>query len=130
MKARIELSLARTFVAVHSLPTIGVAEPHEHTFELRCGYSAVVDAEGGCERPLQQMTDEIEAVISLIERGDLNAVLAVPPTAEMLSCWILARLPDRWQWAAITAYGGYTCRVERAELEDVLPLMGRSETLI
>jgi hypothetical protein len=127
MKARIELSLTRTFVAAHSLPTIGLAQPHEHSFELRCGYSAAVDAEGGCERPLQQMTEDVDAVVSLIERKDLNALLPVPPTAEMLSCWILARLPDRWQWAAITAYGGYTCKVDRADLQELLPLMGRAD---
>ena len=126
MSVPIELSMSRTFVATHAMPTIGYSSPHEHTFDLRCGYSAAVDPDAGCERPLQQMEAELEAVISLVERRDLNAVLPVPPTAEMLACWILARLPERWQWAAVTAYGGYTCRVERADIQAHLPRLQSS----
>ena len=125
MTVRVELSMIRRFVATHALPKIGFGEPHEHTFELKCGYSAQVDADAGCERPLQELEAELDSVISLIEHSDLNAVLPVQPTAEMLACWILARLPERWQWAAITAYGGYTCKVARAEVQTLLPTLER-----
>ena len=128
MIVRVEVSLARRFVATHGLPEIGIAEPHQHTFEVECGYCAQVDAGAGCERPLQDIEAELDAVISQIEDKDLNAVLPVPPTAEMLACWILARLPERWQWAAITAYGGYTCEVARSEAQDFLATLRRSES--
>lgn len=120
MTVGVELSLTRTFVATHALPTIGFGQPHEHTFKVECGYSALIDAEAGCERPLQEMEAELHSIISLIDHHDLNAVLPVQPTAEMLACWILSRLPERWQWAAVTAYGGYTCRVARSEMPSFL----------
>jgi 6-pyruvoyl-tetrahydropterin synthase len=117
---RVELSITRRFVASHSLPEIGVADPHEHTFELDCGYAADVEPAAGCARPLQELEAEVDGVLSRIEGTDLNAVLSVPPTAEMLASWILAQLPQKWEWASITAYGGYKCRVERAAIEPLL----------
>lgn len=127
MNVRVELSLSRTFVAYHSLPAIGVAEPHAHAFELNCGYSVDVEPDAGCARPLQELEAEIDSVVSRMEGSNLNALLAVPPTAEMLAGWILAQLPAIWQWASITAYGGYTCRVERADIEPLLPHLRASQ---
>jgi 6-pyruvoyl-tetrahydropterin synthase len=123
MTVRMELSVLRTFVAAHSLPAIGIAEQHEHTYELRCGYAAHVTPAAGCTRPLQELTAEVDDVLSRIDRKDLNTALPVPPTAEMLACWILAQLPLTWDWASITAYGGYTCRVVRADIGSCLPLL-------
>ena len=116
MKARLELSLARTFTARHALPGIGFPEPHEHTYELRCGYVDTVSSDEGCTRPLQELEREVDAVVEGLQGNDLNAVLPVTPTAEMLVCWILAQLPERWEWASITAYGGYTCKLRRSDL--------------
>lgn len=127
MKVRIEVSMKRTFVAAHSLPDIGYAPVHDHTYELECGYTAEVDPNAGCTRPLQAVEAELEDVIARVEGKDLNALLAVPPTAEMLVCWILAHLPNVWQWASITAYGGYTCRVERKDIDLLLPLLQTPE---
>lgn len=128
MTVRVELSIERTFTAEHSLPGIGIAAPHAHTFELNCGYVVDVDPGAGCSRPLQELEAEVGAVVSRLDRSNLNALLSVPPTAEMLACWILAHLPATWQWASITAYGGYTCRVDRAHIEPLLPLLRASET--
>jgi 6-pyruvoyl-tetrahydropterin synthase len=127
MTIRVDVSIRRTFVAEHSLPAIGVAEPHAHTYELRCGYTAEVDPAAGCARALQVLEAEVDRVVSRLAGRDLNAVLSMPPTAEMLACWILAQLPATWQWAAITAYGGYTCRVERADIAPLLPLLHANE---
>jgi hypothetical protein len=123
----VELAIKRTFMAEHSLPSIGVAVPHAHAFELSCGYSVDVEPGTGCNRPLQELEAEVGTVVSRIEGSNLNALLSVPPTAEMLACWILAQLPAVWQWASVTAYGGYTCRVKRADIERLLPLLRPSQ---
>ena len=127
MTVRVEVSIRRTFVAEHSLPAIGVAEPHAHSYELTCGYTAEVEPGAGCARPLRELETEVEDVLARIKGADLNAVLPAPPTAEMLACWILAQLPAIWQWTSITAYGGYTCRVGRSDIEPLLALLRGNE---
>ena len=62
------------------------------------------------------LAQQVDAVVGRLNGQMLNRVLCVPPTAEMLACWILAQLPAQWEWASVRAYGGYTCRVRRADL--------------
>ena len=113
---KVELSITRRFAAEHSLPSVGAAERHTHPYELECGYAADVDPRVGCTKPLQALSAEVDAVVARLDGRYLNDVLPVTPTAEMLAGWILAHLPDEWEWAAIRAYGGYTCTVRRADI--------------
>jgi 6-pyruvoyl-tetrahydropterin synthase len=62
---------------------------------------------------MQELTDDIDAVLSRIHGKYLNDVLPVPPTAEMLACWILAQLSSYWEWVSIHAYDGFMCKIER-----------------
>ncbi|HYC48679.1 MAG TPA: 6-carboxytetrahydropterin synthase [Burkholderiales bacterium] len=111
-----EISLTRTFEAEHSLPAIGVTERHAHSYDVECGYAARVDPQIGCARPLQELAADIDRVIEPLRGSYLNDVLEAAPTAEMLACWILARLPAPWEWVAIRAYGGYRCTIRRSDL--------------
>ena len=113
---KVELSITRNFAAEHSLPSVGAAERHTHPYELECGYAADVDPRVGCTKPLQALSAEVDAVVARLDGQYLNDVLPVTPTAEMLAGWILAHLPDEWEWASIRAYGGYTCTVRRADI--------------
>lgn len=124
MSVKVEVSITRTFVASHSLPNIGVAERHEHSYELDCGYSARVDPRRGCARPLQDLAQEVDAVVTQLQGSDLNALLPLPPTAEMIACWVLTRLPEEWEWASIKAYDGFKCKVLRQDLGDVADRAG------
>lgn len=126
MNVKVDVSITRTFVSEHSLPSVGVAERHEHSYELQCGYSAHVDPEVGCSRPLQALAHEVDAVVARLQGNCLNTVLPVPPTAEMLACWILAQLPSEWEWASIKAYDGYTCTVKRNGIGPSLALRCKS----
>lgn len=117
MSVRIEVSITRSFVAEHSLPDGGMAEPHEHRYEVTCGYAANVDPGVGRGRPVQALGAEVDAVVGQLDGQMLNRVLPVVPTAEMLACWILAQLAGEWEWAEVHAYGGYRCRVGRADVE-------------
>lgn len=123
MKVKAEISIIRTFVAAHSLPAIGVSERHEHSYELQCGYSARVDTRVGCARPLQEIAGEVDAVVARLKGRDLNLLLPLPPTAEMLACWVLAHLPSQWEWVAIRAYEGFACKVVREDAERSFELL-------
>ena len=72
-----------------------------------------------CLSPVSTYLERICCRIPLprrIEGQYLNDVLPGPPTAEMLACWILGRLPIHWEWVVIRAYDGFMCRVTRKEL--------------
>lgn len=113
MNPQVEVSITRSFVAEHSLPRVGVAQRHKHSFTIECGYAAEIDADLGCKRPMQEMTRDIDAVLARLDGKYLNDVLPVPPTAEMLACWILAQLSSYWAWVSVRAYDGFMCKVER-----------------
>lgn len=115
MSIAVEVSITRKFTAAHSLPGIGVAEAHEHSYEVECGYRAHVDDQLGCSRPMQALAVEVDGVVAQLDGRSLNDVLVVP-TAEMLAAWILRQLPDYWEWASIRAYAGFKCTVRRADL--------------
>jgi 6-pyruvoyl-tetrahydropterin synthase len=116
MSVDMEVSITRKFVASHSLPAVGVAERHEHPYELECGYCATIDEGLGCDRPMQELAAEVDAVVSRLSGAYLNDVLPRSPTAESLACWILDELPRHWEWATIRAYAGFRCTVRRADL--------------
>ena len=113
---KVDISITRTFAASHSLPDGGMAEPHEHDYEVTCGYVAEIDPAVGRGKSVQEVGAQVDAVIGKLDGQMLNRVLCVPPTAEMLACWILAQLGAQWEWASIRAYDGYSCRVRRADL--------------
>ena len=116
MNPIIEVAVTRTFVAEHSLPEVGVAQRHKHTYSVECGYSAAIDSALGCARPMQALTDEIAAVLSRLDGKYLNEILPVTPTAEWLACWILAQLSPSWEWVSIRAYDGFMCKVDRSQI--------------
>ena len=120
MNPRIEVAITRTFEAQHSLPRVGAAQSHKHTYTLECGCFPEIDPDLGCARPMQELTRDLDAVLAMIEGKSLNDVLPVPPTAEMLACWILAQLSPYWDWVSLRAYDGFMCKVERRH---VLPLL-------
>lgn len=120
MNPGIEVTITRTFEAEHSLPSVGAAERHKHVYSLECGCFGEIDPDRGCARPVQELRFDLDAVLSRIEGKYLNDVLPVPPTAEMLACWILAQLSPYWDWVSIRAYDGFMCKVERRH---VLPLI-------
>lgn len=82
-------------------------------FTKQWGYAAEIHAALGCTRPMQEMTRDINAVLARLDGKYFNDVLPVPPTAEMVACWILAQLLPYWEWVSIRAYDGFMCKVER-----------------
>ena len=120
MKLKIQTSIKRKFEADHSLPSVGLSERHHHAYELECGYTAEVDPAAGCAKPLHIFAAEVDLVVERLRGSYLNDLMPMPPTAEMLACWVLAQLPDHWAWVDVGAYGGYHCRVQRSDVEAFL----------
>jgi 6-pyruvoyl-tetrahydropterin synthase len=116
MNPTVAVSITRTFIAEHSLPLVGVAQRHEHSFTIECGYAAEIDPDLGCARPMQEVARDVDAVVAQLEGSYLNDVLPGPPTAEMLACWILAQLSSCWDWVSVRAYDGFKCKVARRNI--------------
>lgn len=128
MNPGVEVTITRTFEAEHSLPSVGVAQRHKHSFSVECGYFREIDPDAGCARPMAELTRDVAAVLSRIEGKYLNDVLPVPPTAEMLACWILAQLSPYWDWVSIRAYDGFMCRVERRHVLPFIEKLRRADS--
>lgn len=113
MNPMVEVSITRTVVAEHSLPVVGVAERHTHSYTVECGYMAEIRPGLGCRRPMHELCSDIDVVLIQIDGKYLNDVLSGPPTAEVLACWILAQLSSYWDWVSVRAYDGFMCKAER-----------------
>ena len=110
-------SVSADFSAVHSLPRIGVAELHGHAYAVRAGWTHEINPFFGHTKPMQEMRIDLDELVELVNGKNLNEVLApYPPTAETLACWLMANLPDYWQWVEVECYGGYRVRVEANHL--------------
>lgn len=114
---RVYAQISRKFRAAHSLPSVGVAEVHEHDYEVTCGWHHEINPQRGVTKRLQDMERDVDPIIAaLLSQPTLNEVLPVPPTAEMLACWILAQLPPYWGFVEVRAYNGFACRIERGDM--------------
>lgn len=99
------------FTATHSLPDIGVAEPHPHEWIVAAGYTHEINPHHGCTKPMQSMRQELEGWLSRLDGKHLNDVLPFPPTSETIACWIMAHLPEYWDTVAVESYDGYRVEV-------------------
>jgi len=95
------------------LPLVGKAERHRHSYWLECGWHHEIRPDYGCTKAMQDMGKDIDPIVERIRGAYLNDVLPVPPTAEMLACWILVQLPPYWDYVMIRAYSGFMCKIER-----------------
>lgn len=66
----------------------------------------------GCTKSMQEMEKDLAELTAAIDGSYLNDLLPFPPTAEILACWIMARLPAYWQFVEIDCYDGYKVRVQ------------------
>lgn len=115
--------MERSFSAVHSLPLVGATEPHRHTYSVRAGYLREISPQTGCTKAIQDASAALDAVIAKLTDENLNEVLPVPPTAEMLACWVLAqlvrpgghhRIAENWDFVEVRCYGDSIFRIERS----------------
>lgn len=108
---KITSSVERLITATHSLPDIGAAEPHEHKYLVRAGWTHEINPTRGCTKSMAEMEHDFFGVVSQLDGADLNVVLPFAPTAETMACWVMARLPAFWQFVEIECYGSYKVRI-------------------
>lgn len=115
----VTVSLERKFWATHSLPGVGVAEKHAHEYLMRFGYRHEIQPRQGVTKALRDMGRDVDAVVKRLFGADLNKVLPLPPTAEVLALWALAHLPNYWDFVEVEAYGDFRARVDRQSMLSV-----------
>lgn len=108
VSASVEYSISCT----HSLPSIGVSDPHSHSYIVRAGWSHEINPDMGCTKSLSDMEKDVRPLLDQLNGANLNDVFDFPPTAEIMACWIMARLPAYWQFVEIECYGNYRVRIQ------------------
>ena len=109
----VEASVRTQFEASHSLPGLGVAEPHSHVWQVRAGWRHEINPHMGCTKPMQSMQQDLQALVKKLEGADLSKKFGtLPATSETIACWIMAHLPAYWMFVEIEAYSGYRVRVQ------------------
>lgn len=109
---KVQVTVTTTFAATHSLPLIGVAEPHEHEYRVSAGWLHEINPQNGCTDTLQSMRTDLEEVVTRLRGKHLNDVLPFPPTAEIVALWILAQLTAEWSFVEVAAYGDFAVRAD------------------
>lgn len=109
---KVTCSIERRIAASHSLPGLGVAHAHEHDYLIRAGWTHEINPSLGCTKAMQEMEHDIAEISGRLHSMYLNDLMPFPPTAEVLACWIMARLPAYWQFVEIECYGNYRVRVQ------------------
>lgn len=109
---KVTCSVQQTVIASHSLPSIGFAPTHQHSYVIRAGWTHEINPSMGCTKSMQEMEKDLAELTAAIDGSYLNDLLPFPPTAEILACWIMARLPAYWQFVEIDCYDGYKVRVQ------------------
>lgn len=108
---RATVSVDRVFAAMHSLPDLGVEEPHAHEYRVRAGFTHEINPSAGCTMPMQTMVASLDIVLAPLRTCKLLNEVLQPPTAEVMAQWILQRLPPYWQFVEIECYEGFRVRV-------------------
>ena len=108
---KVRCSVTAKFTAEHSLPELGVATRHSHDYAVIAGWTHEINPYSGCTKSLQDMRRDIDEIVLLLAGKYLNDVFKFPPTAETMACWIMARLPEYWDFVRVEAYEGYTAEV-------------------
>lgn len=112
----VTVSTERKFVAEHSLPGVGAAYLHSHTYTMRFGYRQEIQPRQGVTKALRDMAHDVDIVVGKLANQNLNRVLPLPPTAEVLALWSLAQLPGTWEFVEVDAYEGFRARVDRQSM--------------
>jgi 6-pyruvoyl-tetrahydropterin synthase len=97
----------------HALPSLGNPDQHSHEFEVSLGWVHEVNPFFGYTWSLEDTQGKINRLLAQVDGKNLNDVLPVPPTAEMLACWLLSQAPEFYDYVEIRCYENYQIRVDR-----------------
>jgi hypothetical protein len=120
---KVTAAVYRSFEASHSLPGIGVSEPHSHLYKIKAGYRHEINPTlNGCTKPLEEMLRDLDGCIAKMEGKYLNDVLPFHPTAEIMAWTVLfgigntdLRATSFWQFIEVEAYDCFSARADIAD---------------
>lgn len=94
---RVRVERNYQFTAYHALPKAKnpkAKDPHEHEYNITLIiYSEVNPNIGGWAFDFDDMDARIKPLLGVLHGANLNVLLPVQPTSEMVACWCLAQLP-------------------------------------
>lgn len=126
---KVDASRSRSITIYHSLPRLGNACPHAHDLIVRLGWSHEINPSQGHTWPLAETDRVLEEQLKRIDGKDLDGILPLPPTAEVLACWLLSQFPPCYDWLEVEAYNGYKVRANRVGLRSEWIAFFRGEGL-
>ena len=110
---RVKCKINKFFDADHSLPQMGRAELHRHSYWAEFGYWHEINPTTGVTKTIDDMMKDLDVVVERVSGKNLNEVLPVTPTLEFLACWMLCQLPAYWEFVVIRGYGCYEVEIHR-----------------
>lgn len=114
---KVTASMTFRFFATHSMPLIGgpAADPHVHDYEVQFGWTHEIRPSHGYTHEIGEQRPKFLKLVERLRKSDLNAVLPMQPSAEVIALWLLAQTePAYCDHVIVRTYDGYEARVDRS----------------
>jgi 6-pyruvoyl-tetrahydropterin synthase len=113
---KVTASIRFHFDACHSMTRIGgeSAEVHEHRYEVIFGWTHEIQPRFGYTHERSEQVEKFEGLIGDLHTANLNEVLPMQPSAEVIALWLLAQTePAYCDHVIVRTYDGYEARADR-----------------
>lgn len=108
---KVTISVSRHFSAEHSLEC--QPERHVHEYRITCEASHEINPAQGACKSYADWSRDVDLIVDRLRGSYLNSMFPLAPTAEILACWVLAKLPPYWDAVTIDCYEGFRARIDR-----------------
>lgn len=115
---KVSASLTLNFFAHHSMPRVGgaCAQPHVHDYEVTFGWTHEIQPSTGYTHELGEQKGRLLKALQPLRECDLNNVLPMQPSAEVIALWLLAHTePAYCDHVIVRTYEGYQARADRSQ---------------
>jgi 6-pyruvoyl-tetrahydropterin synthase len=113
---KVTASLRFDCEAIHAMIRLGgeCAKPHVHRYEITFGWTHEIQPRQGYTHERSEQHAKFTKIIQRIQGADLNNLLPMQPSAEVLALWALAQLePAYCDHVIVRCYDGYEVRADR-----------------
>ncbi len=113
---KVSASLILRFFASHSMPRIGgsSAIPHLHDYEVCFGWTHEIQPRFGYTHEIGEQRTKFTALLDRLREKNLNDILPMQPSAEVIALWLLANTePAYCDHVIVRTYEGYEVRADR-----------------
>lgn len=113
---KVSASVTLHFFATHAMPKVGgrAATPHLHDYEVQFGWTHEIRPSHGYTHELGEQRGRLVALVGRLREQNLNDLLPMQPSAEVLALWLLAQTePAYCDHVIVRTYDGYEARADR-----------------